>query len=118
MPFKDIATSDTILMRELPPSSDAAGRRAIRRLQEVGVNVIAPAAVLAADPLPGGVAMHTLRDAVAAHNAGGLKLPQVCGCECAWVHACACGWLGGWVGALQRECGCVFNQSVRDHLSV
>lgn len=35
MPFKDIATSDSIFMRDLPPSSDKEGRRALRRLQEV-----------------------------------------------------------------------------------
>jgi (E)-4-hydroxy-3-methylbut-2-enyl-diphosphate synthase len=35
MPFKDIATSDSIFMRELPVSGDAEGRRALRRLQEV-----------------------------------------------------------------------------------
>lgn len=33
MPFKDIATADSILMRSLPPASDAAGRRVLRRLQ-------------------------------------------------------------------------------------
>lgn len=33
MPFKDIATSDSVVMRELPPSSDKEGRRALRRLQ-------------------------------------------------------------------------------------
>jgi (E)-4-hydroxy-3-methylbut-2-enyl-diphosphate synthase len=76
MPFKDIATSDSIFMREIPPSSDAEGRRAIRRLQEVTVHVIVPADKLAADPLPGAVTLHTLRDAVAAHKAGGVKLPQ------------------------------------------
>jgi len=77
MPFKDIATSDTILMREIPPSSDAEGRRALRRLQEVTVHVIVPAAKLEADPLPGAVTLHTLRDAVAAHKAGAVKLPKV-----------------------------------------
>ena len=35
MPFKDIATSDSVYMRELPVSGDADGRRALRRLQEV-----------------------------------------------------------------------------------
>ena len=33
LPFKDIATSDSLLMRALPPSSDANGQRALRRLQ-------------------------------------------------------------------------------------
>ena len=92
MPFKDIATSDTIFMRDIPPSSDVEGRRALRRLQEVTVHVIAPAAKLAADPLPGAVTLHTLRDAVAAHKAGGIKLPKV------WL-----GWVGpGCFGSLFR----------------
>eukprot|EP00197_Chlamydomonas_leiostraca_P002013 CAMPEP_0202857216 /NCGR_PEP_ID=MMETSP1391-20130828/243_1 /ASSEMBLY_ACC=CAM_ASM_000867 /TAXON_ID=1034604 /ORGANISM="Chlamydomonas leiostraca, Strain SAG 11-49" /LENGTH=714 /DNA_ID=CAMNT_0049535995 /DNA_START=93 /DNA_END=2237 /DNA_ORIENTATION=- len=76
MPFKDIATSDTILMRTLPPSSDTEGRRAIKRLQEVTVHVIVPAAELAKDPLPGAVTLHSLKDALKAHAAGGVKLPQ------------------------------------------
>lgn len=76
MPFKDIATSDTILMRTVPPSSDTEGRRALKRLQEVTVHVIVPAAELAKDPLPGAVTLHTLREALAAHKAGGVKLPQ------------------------------------------
>ena len=33
MPFKDIATSDTLFLPQLPPSSDTAGRRALKRLQ-------------------------------------------------------------------------------------
>ena len=35
MPFKDIATSDSIIMYELPAEGDAEARRALRRLQEV-----------------------------------------------------------------------------------
>lgn len=61
MPFKDIATSDSILMKEIPSSSDVEGRRALKRLQEVGVHVIAPANVLAADPLPHAVALLSLQ---------------------------------------------------------
>ena len=33
MPFKDIATSDTLLMHSVPSRQDAAGRRALKRLQ-------------------------------------------------------------------------------------
>ena len=33
MPFKDIATSDTLYLPSVPPSSDTAGRRALKRLQ-------------------------------------------------------------------------------------
>ena len=34
MPFKDIATSDSILLREVPPAADAAARLALKRLQD------------------------------------------------------------------------------------
>ena len=33
MPFKDIATSDTLYLPRVPPKSDAAGRKALKRLQ-------------------------------------------------------------------------------------
>ncbi|GBF87360.1 hypothetical protein Rsub_00071 [Raphidocelis subcapitata] len=71
MPFKDIATSDAIFMRELPPAGDKDARRALRRLQEIGVHVISPAAALAASPLPGAVALVPLREAAA-----GAELPE------------------------------------------
>jgi (E)-4-hydroxy-3-methylbut-2-enyl-diphosphate synthase len=66
MPFKDIATSDSIFMRQLPAVDDAEGRRSLRRLQEVGVHVLTPAAELAAKPLAGGVAVMALGEALAA----------------------------------------------------
>mmetsp|Transcript_54988 Transcript_54988/g.174866 ORF Transcript_54988/g.174866 Transcript_54988/m.174866 type:complete len:505 (-) Transcript_54988:77-1591(-) len=37
MPFRDIATSDSLLLRDLPAAEDEEARTAIRRLQEVGV---------------------------------------------------------------------------------
>jgi len=72
MPFKDVATSDSIYMPTIPPSSDTEGRTALRRLIEVSVGVIVPAAELEKDPLPNAVALYTLEDAVA--NDG--KLPD------------------------------------------
>mmetsp|Transcript_19662 Transcript_19662/g.25332 ORF Transcript_19662/g.25332 Transcript_19662/m.25332 type:complete len:751 (-) Transcript_19662:138-2390(-) len=65
MPFKDIATSDSIFMRTLPPSSNTAARTAIRRLIEVSVGVIVPAKELEKDPLPNAVALMSLKDAIA-----------------------------------------------------
>eukprot|EP00200_Dunaliella_tertiolecta_P003897 CAMPEP_0202345932 /NCGR_PEP_ID=MMETSP1126-20121109/4947_1 /ASSEMBLY_ACC=CAM_ASM_000457 /TAXON_ID=3047 /ORGANISM="Dunaliella tertiolecta, Strain CCMP1320" /LENGTH=729 /DNA_ID=CAMNT_0048937283 /DNA_START=35 /DNA_END=2224 /DNA_ORIENTATION=+ len=76
MPFKDVATTDAIYMRTIPPSSSTEGRRAIKRLQDVAIHVIAPAAELHKDPLPGAVTMHTLRECLAAQANGGLTLPQ------------------------------------------
>eukprot|EP00884_Botryococcus_braunii_P018770 jgi/Botrbrau1/5577/Bobra.97_2s0008.1 len=72
MPFKDLATSDTLMLPEVPPSSDVEGRRALARLQEVGVHVVAPLAALAKDPLPNAVALVSLRD----YAAKGVTLPE------------------------------------------
>ena len=69
MPFKDIATSDSIFMRTIPPSSDTAARTAIRRLIEVSVGVIVPAEELEKDPLPNAVALMSVGDAVAKNGA-------------------------------------------------
>jgi (E)-4-hydroxy-3-methylbut-2-enyl-diphosphate synthase len=55
---------------QLPVSGDADGQRALRRLQEVGVHVLAPAAELAANPLAGAVAVMTLEEALAAGEGG------------------------------------------------
>ncbi len=32
MPFKDIATADSLLLREVPPADDAPARQALRRM--------------------------------------------------------------------------------------
>lgn len=72
MPFKDVATSDSIYMPTVPPSSDTDARTALRRLIEVSMGVIVPAAELEKDPLPNAVALLTLEEAIA--NDG--KLPD------------------------------------------
>lgn len=69
MPFKDIATSDSIYMPTIPPSSDTDARTALRRLIEVSVGVIVPAAELEKDPLPNAVALYTLEEAIAKNGA-------------------------------------------------
>jgi len=76
MPFKDIATSDSIIMYSVPDAADTNGRRALRRLQEVGVHVLVPAETLAANPLPDSVAIMQLAVAASAARAGGVTLPQ------------------------------------------
>lgn len=65
MPFKDIATSDSIFMRTVPPSSDTTARTALRRLAEVSVGLIAPAEELEKDPLPNAIALMSLDEAIA-----------------------------------------------------
>jgi len=72
MPFKDVATSDSIFMHTIPPSSDTQARTAIRRLIEVNMGVIVPAAELEKDPLPNAVAFMTLDDAIEKDG----KLPE------------------------------------------
>uniref|UniRef100_A0A6U9XWI6 4-hydroxy-3-methylbut-2-en-1-yl diphosphate synthase (ferredoxin), chloroplastic n=1 Tax=Pseudo-nitzschia australis TaxID=44445 RepID=A0A6U9XWI6_9STRA len=65
MPFKDIATSDSIYLPTVPPSSDTDARTALRRLLEVSMGVIVPAAELEKDPLPNAVALVSLQEAIA-----------------------------------------------------
>eukprot|EP00567_Pseudictyota_dubia_P011328 CAMPEP_0197440508 /NCGR_PEP_ID=MMETSP1175-20131217/7000_1 /TAXON_ID=1003142 /ORGANISM="Triceratium dubium, Strain CCMP147" /LENGTH=758 /DNA_ID=CAMNT_0042970629 /DNA_START=58 /DNA_END=2334 /DNA_ORIENTATION=+ len=64
MPFKDIATVDSIFMREVPSSDDTAARTALRRLIEVSMGVVVPAEVLEKDPVPNAVALMKLEDAL------------------------------------------------------
>lgn len=72
MPFKDIASTDTLLMRALPAESDAAARTALRRLQEVGMHVIAPVDVLRETPLQDAIALVPLA------QAADTALPEGC----------------------------------------
>lgn len=62
MPFKDIATADSILLRKVP--SDVDARNGIRRLIEVSIGVIVPAEELEKDPIPNAVALMDLEDAI------------------------------------------------------
>ena len=57
MPFKDLATSDSIFLRTVPAASAAKERLALKRLQEVGVGVLAPAAELVANPIANAIAV-------------------------------------------------------------
>jgi (E)-4-hydroxy-3-methylbut-2-enyl-diphosphate synthase len=65
MPFKDIATSDSIFLPTVPATSDSDARTALRRLAEVSVGLIAPVAELEKDPLPNSIALMSLDDAIA-----------------------------------------------------
>lgn len=64
MPFKDIATSDSIFMRTIPPQEDTVARTALRRLVEVSVGLIVPVEELEKSPLPNAVAFMTLDEAI------------------------------------------------------
>jgi len=63
MPLRDIATSDSIFLREIPAATDDKANRSIRRLQEIGVGIIAPAAALVATPVAHAIALVTAREA-------------------------------------------------------
>ncbi|CAM9161247.1 unnamed protein product [Choristocarpus tenellus] len=73
MPFRDIATADSLYLENVPAAEDKVARTALRRLQEVGVGVLAPLAALEASPLPNAVAVVSLEDAM--KNGGVVELP-------------------------------------------
>ena len=70
MPLRDIATSDSIFLREIPAASDEKAIRSIRRLQEIGVGIIAPIDALAANPVKNAIAL------VPAKEAAGATMPE------------------------------------------
>ena len=70
MPLRDVATSDSILLTEVPEPSDEKAMRSIRRLQEIGVGVVADAAALAERPVDNAVAL------VAAKGAASAAVPD------------------------------------------
>lgn len=69
MPFKDIASADSIYMPTIPPSSNKEARTAMRRLMEVNMGVIVPAAELEKDPLENAVALMSLETAIEKNGA-------------------------------------------------
>ena len=62
LPFKDIATSDSIILKELPKPDDAPRMLAIKRLQEGEVVVFSPLEELRKNAIKGAVAMVTMAD--------------------------------------------------------
>mmetsp|Transcript_12578 Transcript_12578/g.25128 ORF Transcript_12578/g.25128 Transcript_12578/m.25128 type:complete len:768 (-) Transcript_12578:77-2380(-) len=71
MPFKDVATTDSILLRKVPAPDDRPSRIGIKRLLDVSMGIIVPAEELENNPLPNAVA---LMDVTKAVESGG-KLP-------------------------------------------
>jgi (E)-4-hydroxy-3-methylbut-2-enyl-diphosphate synthase len=63
MPLRDIATSDSVFLREIPAADDEKANRSLRRLQEIGVGVVAPVAALAATPIDNAVAAVPAKEA-------------------------------------------------------
>jgi len=62
LPFKDIATSDSIILRELPEPTDAAKMIAIKRLQEGEVGLFAPISELRKNAIKGAIALVTMEE--------------------------------------------------------
>ncbi|KAK4760592.1 hypothetical protein SAY87_005485 [Trapa incisa] len=62
MPFKDLATVDSILLRELPPVDDAEARLALKRLIDVSLGVITPLEEQFTKPLPNALVLVNLKE--------------------------------------------------------
>lgn len=62
LPFRDIATADTLYLPEVPAVDDKAARKTFKRVQDVGVGVMAPIAELQAKPFPNSIALVALED--------------------------------------------------------
>jgi (E)-4-hydroxy-3-methylbut-2-enyl-diphosphate synthase len=60
MPFKDLATVDSILLRELPPVEDAETRLALKRLVDISMGVLTPLSEQLTKPLPHAIALVNL----------------------------------------------------------
>ncbi|GAU15638.1 hypothetical protein TSUD_108970 [Trifolium subterraneum] len=75
MPFKDLATVDSILLRELPPVDDVDARLALKRLIDISMGVITPLSEQLTKPLPNAIALVNLKEL----STGADKLlPQGC----------------------------------------
>jgi (E)-4-hydroxy-3-methylbut-2-enyl-diphosphate synthase len=72
MPFKDIATVDSVLLDKAP--TDEAALKVLRRLQEAGLGVFIPLEELQANPVPNAVALMTMSQA----GGGAPELPEGC----------------------------------------
>uniref|UniRef100_A0A224XF69 4-hydroxy-3-methylbut-2-en-1-yl diphosphate synthase (ferredoxin), chloroplastic n=1 Tax=Hypericum perforatum TaxID=65561 RepID=A0A224XF69_HYPPE len=62
MPFKDLATVDSILLRELPPVEDTDARLALKRLIDISMGVIAPLSEQLTKPLPHAMVLVNLKE--------------------------------------------------------
>nr|AOV62778.1 4-hydroxy-3-methylbut-2-enyl diphosphate synthase [Morus alba] len=62
MPFKDLATVDSILLRELPPADDHDARLALKRLIDISMGVITPLSEQLTKPLPNALVLVNLKE--------------------------------------------------------
>lgn len=62
MPFKDLATVDSILLRELPPVDDSEARLAIKRLVDISMGVLVPLSEQLTKPLAHAIVLVNLKE--------------------------------------------------------
>ncbi|KAG6498411.1 hypothetical protein ZIOFF_046324 [Zingiber officinale] len=62
MPFKDLATVDSILLRELPPLEDVESRLALKRLIDISMGIIVPLSEQLAKPLLNAIVLLNLNE--------------------------------------------------------
>ncbi|RZC83646.1 hypothetical protein C5167_046427 [Papaver somniferum] len=62
MPFKDLATVDSILLRELPPVEDRDARLALKRLIDISMGVLTPLSEQLTKPLPNAIVLVDLKE--------------------------------------------------------
>ena len=62
IPLKDVATTDALLLRAVPPPEAETARAVLATLAKAGIHCIVPTAVLAAAPLPGAVPLVPLKE--------------------------------------------------------
>jgi len=62
MPYKDLATVDTILLRELPPAEDTEARLAIKRLIDISMGVLTPLSEQLTKPFPNAMVLVNLKE--------------------------------------------------------
>ncbi|KAJ7566366.1 hypothetical protein O6H91_02G099400 [Diphasiastrum complanatum] len=62
MPFKDLATVDSILLRKLPPLDDKKSRLAIKRLTDISMGVLTPLSEQLSKPLPHAIVLVNLEE--------------------------------------------------------
>ncbi|KAL1361595.1 hypothetical protein HN51_009944 [Arachis hypogaea] len=69
MPFKDLATVDSILLRQLPPIDDHNARLALKRLIDISMGVITPLSEQLVKPLPNAMVLVNLKQlSIGAHK--------------------------------------------------
>lgn len=62
MPFKDLATVDSILLRELPSIKDVDSRLALKRLIDISMGVLTPLSEQLTKPLPHAIVLVDLKE--------------------------------------------------------